>query len=282
MDKKDGEIRFSACHFSRSEPKHSTNEFQVFWQVLISTLGKPIEFAFGDSGAGEDSIMKSLMMMATLVSLGLSAETSQAQVWYRNPGRVAVPYGYGWGGYYGGGYSPVEGAQRGYADVIRSRGMAAEDYSRARINNEEARSKYLDNKLKWTEIYWQRKRLGEAELAKDYAKDRARRENWMEATRGRKPETLPASQFDPNSGGLDWPEQLQEPVYAEQRQKIEEELELQASTGTSSNAHEIRNAAREMQAILKGRIRDMTPNDYIACRKFLDRLVNQVVMAQAS
>lgn len=235
--------------------------------------------------------MKSLIIATTLVSLGIACETAQAQYWYRNPGRVVVPYGWGWGygGYYGGnypgyygGYSPVEGAQRGYADIIRSRGMAAEDYSKALINREQARSKYLDNKQKWTEVYWQRKRLGEAELAKDHAEDRERRQKWLAANRGRKPETLPASQYDPSTGSIDWPEALQTPIYADHRNKIEEELELQASTSATSNASEIRNQARQMQEILKGQIREMSPNEYIASRKFLDRLVNQVVMARST
>ena len=225
---------------------------------------------------------KSLMAVLVLMGLGLFVEAAQAQVWYRNPGRVVRPWGWGgYGGYYGG-YSAVEGARRGMADVIRSRGMAAEDYSKARINNEEARSKYLDNKLKWTEIYWKRKRLGEAELAKDYAKDRERRERWREANRDRKPEVLPASQFDPTTGGIDWPDALQAPIYTDHRKKIEAELELQASTGTTTNTTEIRNLARQMQSILKGQIKELSSNEYIASRKFLDRLVNQVVMAQAS
>jgi hypothetical protein len=223
--------------------------------------------------------MKWMPIFLTVMAFGLLASSANAQVrWYRAPG-VSVPFGYG-GGYYGGGYSPVEGYQRGMADVIRSSGQAAESYSHARINNEEARSKYLDNKLKWTEIYWERKRLGEAELAKDYAKDRDRREKWMAANRDRKPETLPPGQYDKQTGSLEWPDALQGAIYADYRKQIEEEMEMQATTGTSSNSTKIRNLAREMQSVLKDHIRDMSPNEYIAARKFLDRLVTQMALAQ--
>jgi hypothetical protein len=226
--------------------------------------------------------MKPPIILFAAMALSLASNSAEAQRWYRAPGvalgagMYAAGAGYGYG--YGGGYSPY--SQQGMADVIRARGQAAEDYSAARINNEEARSKYLDNKLKWTEVYWERKRLGEAELAKDYAEDRARREKYLEANRGRKPETLPPSQFDAQTGGLEWPDPLQAAIYADYRQQIEAELQLQANTGTSSNSTKIRNLAREMQGVLKDHIKDMSPNDYIASRKFLDRLVNQVVLAQ--
>lgn len=222
-------------------------------------------------------MMKPLPVLLSVIALGLVSSSASAQLWYRPP--VVAPYGYGYGGYYGG-YSPY--SQQGMADIIRSSGQAAEDVSRARINNEEARSKYLDNKMKWTEIYWQRKRLGEAELAKDYAKDRERREQWMEATRGRKPETLSPSQFDAQTGGLEWPDALQGPAYADYRKQIEAELQLQATTGTTANAGTIRSLAREMQTVLKGQIKQMSSNEYIAARKFLDRLVNQMAMAQTT
>ena len=119
-------------------------------------------------------------------------------------------------------------------------------------------------------------KFGEAELAKDYAKDRQRREQWLEAKRDRQPETLAPSQFHAESGALEWPEALQGAIYADYRQEIEAELELQATTGTTANAGKVRSLAREMQGVLKDHIRDMPSNDYIAARKFLDRLVNQM------
>lgn len=237
--------------------------------------------------------MKPLPLFLAVMAFGVVAGTAQAQIgWYRGPG-VVTPYGYGinygygvpYGvglNYYGGGYSPVEGYQRGLADVIRSRGQAAENYSRARINNEEARRKYIENKLRWTEIYWQRKRLGEAELAKDHAEDRERRQRWIEANRDRQLETLPPSQFDAETGGIEWPEALQADIYAEYRAQIEEELERQATSGSTSNSPKIRSLARQMQSVLKEQIRSMPANDYIAARKFLDRLVNQMALAETT
>lgn len=218
--------------------------------------------------------------LLTLLAFGWIAESAMAQFWYRPPVYPYGPYPNYGSAYYGGGYSPVEGAQRGFADVIRSSGEAAESFSRARINNEEARSRYLDNKLKWTEVYWQRKRLGEAELAKDHAKDRERRDNWLEYKRRRQPDTLTTSQFDPQTGQIEWPAVLQGELFAEYRERIETELQQQATSGADSNSANVRNLARQMQGLLKDQIHDLPANDYIAARNFLDRLVNQMVLSQ--
>ncbi len=241
--------------------------------------------------------MKVLTFFFTAMSLVVFTESTEAQVrWYR-PGVGAVGfgggmygagmYGAGMGGYggyggYGGGYSPVEGAQRGMADIIRSQGQAAENISQAHINNQDAYSKYLDNQAKWTNTYWERRRRNQAEYAKDRAAFDARLKKRLEYNRNRKPEVLPPSQFDTQTGDLQWPEALEAPIYSDYRKQIEDELQLQADTGSRSNTKKIHDAARQMQAVLKDHIRDMTPNEYIASRKFLDRLVNQVVLAQAA
>lgn len=226
--------------------------------------------------------MRPLLLGLSAIVFGLWAASATAEdPWYRPYGYSHRPYGYG-GEYYAAGYSPVEGYQRGLADVIRARGEAAESYSHAAINREIARSKYLDNKLKWTDIYWKRKRLGEAELAKNYDRMRARRDTYLAANRDRQPEVLAPSQLDLHSGEIEWPEPLQGPAYAELRKQIEEELKLQADTGTNSNAGKIRVHARQMQNILKDHIREMDSNEYIAARKFLDRLVNQMVLTQTT
>ncbi len=257
------------------------------WLVHKSSLSKVHSIKIRDNEA-----MKPLTFLFAALSVVLFVRTTEAQVrWYR-PGIGAVGYGAGmygagmyrgYGGYggYGGGYSPVEGYQRGMADIIRSRGQAAENVSQANINNQDAYSKYLDNQAKWTNTYWERKRKNQAEYAKNRAAFDARLKKRLEYNRNRKPEVLPPSQFDTQSGELQWPEALEDPIYAEYRKQIDDELQLQADTGTRSNTKRIRDAARQMQDVLKTHIRDMTPNEYLASRKFLDRLVNQLALAEA-
>lgn len=226
--------------------------------------------------------MKFQSIVLAFLTVALFAACSQAHArWYRPPARFAVGVGTaaylgGYGGY--GGYSPVEGYQRGMADVIRSKGQAAQDYAKARISYEDARTKYLDNKLKWTKIYWQRKNYADAQLRERYEKDSAARQKWLASRRGRKPETLPPDQLDAQTGAVEWPDALQKPIYADYRRKIEAALKEQANG--KSNESEVRTLARQMQGELKKHIKGMNANEYIASRKFLDRMVNQMALAQ--
>ncbi len=224
--------------------------------------------------------MRAWRLGLALIVFGWSVDAAMAQVaWYRPYGYSPYGANYG-GGYYAGGYSPVEGAQRGMADIVRAGGEAAESTSRARVSNEEARQSYLNNKLRWTEVYLERKRLHKEARAQEHAEDRERRQRYLASKRDRRPETLPSSMFDPQTGSIEWPEPLKADIYANYRRQIEEELEVRATSGTTANSNKIRDLARQMQSLLKDHIRDMPANEYIAGRKFLDRLVNQMAPAQ--
>lgn len=216
-----------------------------------------------------------LMLGAGLLALVLTSEAA-AQVrggWWRSGFRTgvatsyALPYAYGaYGGYpYGGGY--------GLGDALRGAGEYNLNTSQAMINTEEARSKYIDNKLKWTQVYWERQRIGKQALAEQYAEDRAARERWMANREPGAPPRLTSSQLDPSTGKIYWPLPLTTPAYSGLRQKLDELYVLRASTDTNQElVNSIRNTANDLKTELKSNIREMTPNDYIEARKFLDSL----------
>ena len=191
--------------------------------------------------------------------------------WYRPPAGYGRPAVYG--GYPTYSSTPMEGAGYGVSEVIRARGEAAESASRAINNVEDARSKYMDNVTKWTRTYWERKRTGEAELAKDRDKRLAARDTYLSS---RKPASLPRlgpSQLDPATGRLDWPDALMDDQYMKSRTKLEELFLLRAHTSTTTDlTREIHAAADDMRFQLKRNIRKLRPNEYIAARKFLDGL----------
>src|SRR5687768_6794213 len=68
------------------------------------------------------------------------------------------PYG-GWGGYHYHSSTEVEGAQRGFADFIRSAGAANLMNSEAASKYEDARKKYLENRLQATQTYFDMRRI---------------------------------------------------------------------------------------------------------------------------
>ena len=219
--------------------------------------------------------MRNLVLFLLALSCLAVASPADAQVrrgnWYRNPRIYGLNNGYGsFGGYSS---TPVEGARRGMADVIRSRGEAAESTTRAMNNYEEARTKYIDNKMKFTETYWTRKRLGEAELRKDYARKREGRDAYL-ATKGSGfPPRLSPAELDPSTGKVYWPQALMGDEYAELRQELDELFQLGFHTGSLRQYNsQINQKSRSMRDKLKKHIRNMPTNDYIASRKFLDSL----------
>lgn len=208
-----------------------------------------------------------------LTNLATAADvrTSGGARWYVAPGAGYRRYGYGGYGY-GGGTAAGNYAQ-GMASVISATGEATEAVSRASINNEEARSAYIDNQKKWTETYFEKKRINEQFRDAEYAKDRQARDKYLaERTSGIPPRLTP-SQLDPATGHIVWPNALRAEAFAPQRKQIEELVLLRNITSTTTDvAAQLHTAARAMQADLKGRIGTMSPNEYIPARKFLDSL----------
>src|SRR5262245_20214167 len=100
-------------------------------------------------------IMKFLPGSLVLVIAAMLISAAAAQDFgfmsYYNP----YGYGYGWGDGFGYGGTVDSNFMYGMSDVIRAAGEYNVSTSTAGVNNEEARSRYLDNKKKWAENYWQ-------------------------------------------------------------------------------------------------------------------------------
>lgn len=204
-------------------------------------------------------------------SSAVEGVSSGGRRWYVAPG---AGRGYGYGGY-GGGYASTaqQGYMQGMASVIAASGEATEAVSRASINNEEARSAYIDNQKKWTETYFEKKRINEQFRDVQVEHDRQARDKWLAERPSGIPPRLSPSQLDPSTGHIVWPDALRGEEYAQQRKHIEELVLLRNITSSTTDvAHDLHSAAREMQADLKAHINTLSPNEYIPARKFLDSL----------
>ncbi len=234
-----------------------------------------------------------ILLTGILIALTWNANAQQTRVrtgsinrgaynnrWY-NPGartvgalRYGLPYAYGSYGNFSS--TPMESAQRGYASVLRAQGQYQVDASKAAVNYEQARQQYIENKQKWTETYWKRKRLAEAERAKDYEKKREMRNRYRESQerlKASQPNRMTHTEFDPHTGKINWPEPLQADAFAVYRQELENEFALRAQTQiTPELAEDIRDSTTKLRDALKRDIRKMSPNDYISARQFIDRL----------
>ncbi|MEQ9066957.1 MAG: hypothetical protein RLO18_09540, partial [Gimesia chilikensis] len=87
--------------------------------------------------------------------------------------------------------------------------------------------------------------------------------------------TLSASQLNPATGEIAWPEAEMGEEYKDSRDKMQELFKLRDSTGaTSEISQEIYDEAQVMKNQLRGQIRDMVPNDYLSARRFIEGLAN--------
>ncbi len=208
-------------------------------------------------------------------------------VWY-NP-RVGVGYGgygrgfaggYGLGGWgmgmgygWGGGGTAAGNYAQGMSQVIRAQGQFNKDNAEAGIKYEEARTKYIDNKKKWTDTYFAMREQNQSKQAEKFERSRHSTETLTQAARSGVPRPLSTETFDPITGRIAWPEILQTTEYMALREDVEHLLELRASTsGGGGYASKIHTDVEQMIALLKSNIQNLPSNDYIIARKFLDSL----------
>jgi len=200
-----------------------------------------------------------LLSLATL----LPTESADAQwvvrPWYRS--RYRRGYGYGYGNY-----------ANAMANVIRAQSQAA-------VNYEVARSKYIDNKQKWTQNYYKMREERQATLAREREASKHSPESLASAAKDAVPPTLGADALDPVTGHITWPDVLKGPEYTAQRSRLDELFELRAKTSVGvGNYDQIRSVAMEITTKLRDRIEALPAKQYIAGRKFLDSLVQTAQM----
>jgi hypothetical protein len=179
--------------------------------------------------------------------------------------------GYGWGG---GGYDHAstyeEGVQRGFADIVRSQGMANLMNSQAAGNYEDARKKYIENRAQATETYFQMRDYNKKARAAERGSPLSS-EQYVRLAKQQAPDRLGVTQLDPLTGQISWPAQLRQPEYAQDRALIEQ-LFRERANGVDFNYGDIHQACTALQEKLKANLASFTPNDFITAKKFVDSL----------
>ncbi len=230
--------------------------------------------------------MKNRIILVALLTAGVvcPVSTSGYGRWYAAR-RVGVGYGVGYGmaqyagygGYgYGGGTTPYAAAENARANTIRAQGEYNQANTAAMKNYEDARSTYIDNQQKWTQVYLERKRATDAQKEKDREAALATRERakeFMAAHPSSGPARLASSQLDPSTGRIQWPTALTAAAFEGQRKSLDALFELRAHTSTNPDlASQVGKAVSEMKDSLRKQIRDIATQDYLEARRFLDSL----------
>jgi len=176
--------------------------------------------------------------------------------------------GYGSGSYgRGGSYSS------GMAGVIRAQGQANLLNSQALNNYQQARSRYIDNQVKWQQAYHVMRRSAESFWEQDRQTRAAVRDRWLASRGSGAPVHLTAAELNPQSGQIRWPDALQLPAFAQARGRIEDLMEARArSTASVGTAQELHKSLKELCHELRAEIHHIPPHEYMQARKFIDSL----------
>ncbi len=135
----------------------------------------------------------------------------------------------GWGGYRHAS-TAAESYARGMADAVRSQGQANLLNARALGEVEDARSKYVDNRLRATQAYYDRRRIRD-----EYMEEQQMKTRYYLAQKASALNPLTKSELDPTTGKITWPSLLMQPQFAEDREFFNDIFARRAAEGVASN-----------------------------------------------
>jgi hypothetical protein len=162
-----------------------------------------------------------------------------------------------------------EGVQRGYADIVRSYGMASLLNAQSVNQIEQARKQYIENQGKAVQTWIDAHRYNN-EYRRSLRPTPLSLEQYVRLAREQAPEPLTATQLDQLTGSISWPAALRKPEYEAFRKRIDR-LFGDRATGYAVYG-EIPAACEEFAERVNADIMSFPPNDYIAAKKFLESL----------
>jgi hypothetical protein len=142
-----------------------------------------------------------------------------------------------------------EGYQRGMASVIQASGEASLNASQARINNQDAYSKAIDNSTKSVNAFWEQKDIYQQRVEQKNYKIQQRRE--MLLAKNHLPPLSP-QEFDRTTGTVTWPKVLTQSQYDQYRNTFDALLKKRSYAGmlTSDEYMQATAASKEWRAML--------------------------------
>jgi hypothetical protein len=226
------------------------------------------------------------MMAVLAVAVVLGAAVASAQKATTNELTVGgsawfSPYGgsgYGMGdagGYYYPEFAstPFEGFAYGLGRIIRAEGEYNLDTSKAAINFTEAQRREMENMQKWTETYFELRRLNREFRVAERGR-RPTEADFVRYAQMGKPRRLGPSDLDAVTGEIAWPVLLRTPDLDPYRTAVEQVFSQRASSGIIGTVEYLRvyQVTSLMLDDLRRHIHEVPPNDYVIARRFLESL----------
>ena len=190
-----------------------------------------------------------------------------------------------WGGGMGfnrGGYASTAGqaAAYGMSEMARARGAENLQNSEAAKNWQEAKTADIQNRLLWTETYFDMRKENRDRRAEE-AGPRVTQEQAIRMARMAAPPRLGSTQLDPVTGHIEYPLILTDDSYAAYRDRLDSLFAHRAETGGSiqfSDYQAIQQTVSKFVDALKQRVKDYPAGDYGRARTFLDSLAHEATM----
>ena len=160
------------------------------------------------------------------------------------------------------------------AAVIKAQAEANATNAQAMETYQKARSLTLDNDLKAAKTFYEKRQMRETYGAMS-APTRATREDLIRYSKASTPERPTSYQLEPVRGKIYWPTVLQGESFLEERVQLESLFAKRKTLegGVSSPVFgEVQGVAEEMRTELRSKMREISPVEYLAARKFIDAL----------
>lgn len=160
------------------------------------------------------------------------------------------------------------------AAVIKARADAQLSLAKAAETREQTRSIALDNDLKATKTFFEKRVLNQNYRAQT-ATNRPTQEDLIRYSRAAVPERPTTYQLEPTRGTIYWPEVFRHEDFLEHRVQLDAlfaQRETQPAGVGSAIYRQTQEIVAQMRTMLRGRVEAVTPMEYSAARKFLDSL----------
>jgi len=191
-----------------------------------------------------------------------------------------------WGGWGGGGYggwgmgwssTAQQGADMGLAAVVRAQGYANLKNSEAAKNWEEAKTMEMQNRLRWTETYFEMRKVNREKRA-DEAGPPITQAQAIALAKMTAPARLVSTQLDPVTGHIEYPMILTQDIYKQYRDRLDSLFAHRAASGGSIRYEDfqaIQTTVSQFIEALQQNVDRYAAGDYGRARNFLDSLVSE-------
>jgi len=161
------------------------------------------------------------------------------------------------------------------ANVISAQGSYNLSTSEAAINMTQAQRAAIQNDQLYANTYFEMRAANRAARAAENG-PKPTMEQLVRIAQENAPRPLPSGALDPVSGGVAWPELLRTADYTPPRTELDELFAKRAELGGLgfSDQTKARQAVETMFATLKGQIRSVPSDQYVASRSFLNSLAS--------